>query len=345
MKKILFPILVVILFSISSNAQIVEKENINWLSFKQVDSLFKITQKPIIINFYANDNDSSRLMFDSIFHDKNIVSYINTAFYAINFDVYSKDTITFFDGTKMYNQNKTKKSYHDFVIKILGTNPYFPSFICFSKQAEGAVYNWYHSVNRMFSVLIFYNEEAYKTTTYENYNRYFAKTYPENSKTGYSMVHVTVHWLGLKEALDRNKTNPKKVFLDLNVNWRNTCSIMAMTTYSDKKISDILNQYYYPVQLTATTKDTLDVFDKVYVNDGKLNGFHQLPVALLNGKMVFPSLLFFDENSKLVGVIQNYYTPEDLEPILLFYAQDAYKTTDWNKFLTDFKKGKSESKN
>ncbi len=339
-----FLLLLVIFISKSIFSQNEEASKvIEWKSFEEVRELFMQNQKPVLINFYTLDCDSCKLMMDSVFSNKDVVSYVNAFFYAINFYAKSQDTVTFFDGTKVA-PSKLKTDFHPIVQNMLGKNPTFPNMIVFNKSAEGTVFPYYKSVNKLFSILIYYAEDVYKTTTYDKYLPFFNKTYPEKSATGYSMVRVAVKWKTLKEALDLNKAVPKRVFLDLHVNWKNTCTMMSMQTFNDPKVSEILNKYYYPVQLDANTKDTLDVFESHYINDGKYNGFHQLAVALLQAKMQFPALLFFDENSKLIAIEHAYFNPEDFVPVLLFYAENAYKTTPWQKFKDDYNQKQLEEK-
>jgi len=334
----------VILFAfITFSLLTAQNKQINWLSFEEADKQFKSAAKPILINFYYSENDSCRLMRDSTFSKEGIVNYINAAFYAINFNVNHTEEITFFDG-QVYKPATSKKAYHTLVTKLLGEKPIFPCLIGFSRQAVGGVYPYFMNENRMYSFLIYYNEDIVGTTDYADYYKYYKKTFPEDGP-GYSMSRVKVKWLSLAEALEKNKTAPKKIFLDININWRNACTIMSMSTYSEPKVYELLNKYFYPVQLAADTKDELRVFDTVYVNDGKYGSYHQLPVALLQGKMKFPAILIFNEQSKLISTNNAYFTPEEMEIFLSFYAENAFKKSDFKKFKTDFisKKNKSNT--
>jgi len=62
-----------------------------------------------------------------------------------------------------------------------------------------------------------------------------------------------------------------------------------------------------------------------------------LPIAALEAKMVFPSFIILDENKKVIAKITGYKTPELLEPLLHYYAEDKYKKMTFEKFKENFK--------
>ncbi|MHC1702267.1 MAG: hypothetical protein AB9846_00025 [Tenuifilaceae bacterium] len=63
---------------------------------------------------------------------------------------------------------------------------------------------------------------------------------------------------------------------------------------------------------------------------------HDLAAALLSGKMSYPSVAYLDGESNLLTAVPGYSTPKDIEPILVFFAEDHYKTTKWEDFRAKF---------
>jgi thioredoxin-related protein len=65
-------------------------------------------------------------------------------------------------------------------------------------------------------------------------------------------------------------------------------------------------------------------------------GYHELAVALLGGKMSFPTVAFLDEQARLIQAVPGYQEPQPFDQILSFFAQDAYKTTTWEQFVENY---------
>ncbi|HPF92880.1 MAG TPA: hypothetical protein PLV65_03030, partial [Tenuifilaceae bacterium] len=63
---------------------------------------------------------------------------------------------------------------------------------------------------------------------------------------------------------------------------------------------------------------------------------HELAAALLQGKMSYPSVAYLDENNQLLTSVPGYVTPAQIEPILVFFGEDHYKTTNWEDFQKTF---------
>ena len=64
-------------------------------------------------------------MLNQTFGLKEVASYINALFYPIKIDIYSKNSITFFDGT-IYKNTGKDGAVHEIVTKLLGENVQMP---------------------------------------------------------------------------------------------------------------------------------------------------------------------------------------------------------------------------
>ena len=118
---------------------------------------------------------------------------------------------------------------------------------------------------------------------------------------------------------------------------RQSCTLMRTQTYNNPEIAKYLNEKFYPVSIDVFTQDTLKIFNQTYINENKPHKYHQLPIAALEGKMIFPAFLILDENGKVLEKINKYMTPENIAPILHYYGDDKYKTQSWEKFLVNYK--------
>jgi thioredoxin-related protein len=114
---------------------------------------------------------------------------------------------------------------------------------------------------------------------------------------------------------------------------------MDASTFIDPVIVEYMNDKFYAVKLNAETSDTITINGQEFVNPkpGSRRSSHQLAVALLNGKMSYPSFVFLDEDIKLITVLPGYNPPEKLEPILHYIAEGAYKEESYRDYFSGFK--------
>ncbi len=108
-----------------------------------------------------------------------------------------------------------------------------------------------------------------------------------------------VKWLGLEEALVLNKENPKKILIDVYTNWCYYCKVMDKKTYSNPKIANYINTHFYPVKFNAEQKEDLTINGKTYkyISSGR-RGYNAFAVALLEGKLSYPTTVFLMTKQK-----------------------------------------------
>ncbi|MEN8121782.1 MAG: DUF255 domain-containing protein [Bacteroidota bacterium] len=322
------------LFAQQGSHEVYDTSKVEWKSFEETNKLFLKNQKPVFIFLYDKNEDSSMVMLNQIFGLEEVANYINILFYPIKLEIYSKDTLTFFDGNKYTNSEKDN-GMHDLAVKLTGGIPQAPSILIFSKEATGKVYSGFKDRNHIFPILIFYAEDTYKSTTYEDFEKYYFKTYPPGQKQ--IMTRILVKWKSIEEAFELNKKYPKKIFVNLYSNYNINCTMMRLKTYNNPQIADYLNKNFYCVNLDVKSQDTINLFEQKYINEGASHGYHQLPISFLNGQMNFPAFLIFDEKSKFLDKKQEFMTPEAFEPIIKFVGSDAYKKQKWPDYLKSFR--------
>ena len=322
------------LFSQQESNNNIDTSKVEWKSFEEVSRLFLEKQKPVIIFLFDKNDDSSSVMLNGVFGLDEVANYINVLYYPVKLEIHSHDTLTFFDGNK-YTNTGNKLGVHDLATKLASGIPQTPSILIFSKEAVGTVYPGFKDRDHIFPVLIYYAENTYKSTDYEEFEEYYFNTYPPGRKQ--IMTRILVKWKSIEEAFELNKKYPKKVFINLYNNYNINCTMMRLKTYNNPKIADYLNKNFYCVNLDVKSKDTIKLFEQTYINEGASHGYHQLAISFLKGKMNFPAFLIFDENSKFMDKKQEYMTPGAFEPIIKFIGKDAYKKQKWDVYLKSFK--------
>jgi thioredoxin-related protein len=147
-----------------------------------------------------------------------------------------------------------------------------------------------------------------------------------------------VKWYTIEEALELNKTQERKIFIDVYTDWCGWCKKMEATTFTHPAIAKILNEDYYAVRFDAETNDTINFAGQKFINEGnRSRSPHQLAVALLQGKMSYPSVAYLNENNQLLTAVPGFYSADRLEPLLKFFAEDAFKSVSFEEYQKTFK--------
>lgn len=147
-----------------------------------------------------------------------------------------------------------------------------------------------------------------------------------------------VKWYSFSEAVELNKENPKKIFVDVYTDWCGWCKKMDKATFANEVIADYMNTNFYPVKLDAERTDTVDFKGYTFVNenpDGRRSS-HQLAQALLNGRMSYPSYVFLNEENEVITVVPGFHPPERFEAIIHYFGEDAFKNTKWEEYNSSF---------
>jgi len=148
-----------------------------------------------------------------------------------------------------------------------------------------------------------------------------------------------VNWMSMNEALEANKKNPKKIIVDMYTDWCGWCKRMDATTFSNPNIAQYINQYYYAVKLNAEGNDSIYWNGKVYKNTmygQSRKSTHSIAYELAKGRLSYPTLVFLDDSSKLIAPIPGYRSPADIQPVLIYFAENLHTYVDLQGFMNDF---------
>ncbi len=147
-----------------------------------------------------------------------------------------------------------------------------------------------------------------------------------------------IKWYSIEEAVELNKKNPKKIFIDFYTTWCGWCKRMDATTFSHPWIIKYMNKHFYPVKFNAETNKTITIGNKQFVNKnaGKKRGAHQFAIAILQGKMSYPSIAFLDEKLQLLFSVPGYRKPKSMETFLVWVATETYKNTSYEEFVKSY---------
>jgi len=158
------------------------------------------------------------------------------------------------------------------------------------------------------------------------------------SQTNYQTENKSVKWYTIEEAGKKVTQTPRPMFIDAYTDWCGWCKKMDKETFTDPVIIDILNSKFYPVKFDAESKEKITFLGQTYINDGKYGNAHQLAVALLQGQLSYPTVVFLTQDSGKIGIspVPGFRQAGEIEVLLNFFADKSYKTQKWQDYQQNF---------
>ncbi|MBP1839194.1 thioredoxin family protein [Formosa algae] len=142
-----------------------------------------------------------------------------------------------------------------------------------------------------------------------------------------------INWLSFNEALELQKTAPKKIMMDAYTNWCGPCKMLDKNTFQNKDVVAYVNENYYAVKFNAEGKEAVSYQGNTYENpnfdpakENKRNSVHEFARAL--GVNAYPTIVFLDEAAQVITPVRGYQKPQQLELYLKLFSTDKYKELD-----------------
>jgi thioredoxin-related protein len=146
-----------------------------------------------------------------------------------------------------------------------------------------------------------------------------------------------IRWYNFEEAVELSSRNPKKILVDIYTDWCGFCKQMDAITFSNEQVAKYINEHYYAVKFNSETTDTIFFQGHQFINEGNgRRSAHQLSIALLQGKMSYPSVVYIDKDLALLTAVPGFRKPDQIEPILRFFAEGHYKDKSWEDYMESF---------
>ncbi len=145
---------------------------------------------------------------------------------------------------------------------------------------------------------------------------------------GTSLQAQEIQWMTLAEALEAQKTVPKKIFMDVYTKWCGPCKALDKNTFGNRDVARYISEHYYAVKFNAEGEEEINFYDQVFRNPNydpnrrSRNATHQFTQFL--GIKGYPTMVFFSEEGDPIMPVVGYYKPQQLEPYLKMIKQGDY---------------------
>ncbi len=146
----------------------------------------------------------------------------------------------------------------------------------------------------------------------------------------------SLQWYTVDQIEQVVRKHHKKVLIEVFTNWSDGFRQLERNALNRQQIISYLNDKFLTVKFDAETRADVNFRNKTYhfVSQSGV-GFNELASELLQGQMVYPTLVFLDENMNLIQTIQ-YRSPEQFEMIITYFGDDNHKKMPWKKYEQNY---------
>ena len=71
-----------------------------------------------------------------------------------------------------------------------------------------------------------------------------------------------INWMSMNEALNTQKKNPKKIFIDVYTVWCGPCRMLSEKTFKNKDVVKYINDTFYAVKFNAEGNEDVTYKEK-----------------------------------------------------------------------------------
>ena len=148
----------------------------------------------------------------------------------------------------------------------------------------------------------------------------------------------SVQWMSFEEAVTKSKKEKRKIFVDVYTDWCGWCKVMDRNTFNDPAVAKILNENFYPVKLNAEQRESIEFSGHTFkfIESGR-SGYHELAASLLNNQLSYPTVVFLNEDFKIIQPLAGYRKAPEFHMIAKYIGEDHYKSIPWDDFQKQYK--------
>jgi uncharacterized protein YyaL (SSP411 family) len=145
-----------------------------------------------------------------------------------------------------------------------------------------------------------------------------------------------MEWMTVDQAAGKLQQEKRPVLIDLYTTWCGWCKEMDRKTYSNRKVAEYLGEKFYCVKVDAETKDAISWLGRTYEYNTQYKS-NMFALYLTQGRLEFPTTVIIPPG-EAPQAIPGYLPPGDLESVVKYFGEGAYKTQGFDVYMKNFKK-------
>ncbi len=331
-----------ILFTQSLSAQeIIPPSNIQWYTLDKAVELAKENPRPIMLDVYTDWCTWCKFLMKTTFANQGIADYINNNFYAARFNAETFDTVSY-QGKKFFNRRIGSRPSHDLSAILLDGKLSYPSIVFFDREGNKTIVPGYKEPKDIEPFLVYFAENINKTGSLNDFYINFMHAYPDSYEKDHSIFKIDpklkpdtlgkIEWIRPENLEKIQKKKGRMAFVFFYTNWSIGSKVMERTSFRNRELATFVNSNSYPIKIDAATNDTIEFLGKKYFGTG-VNQPHQIAYALLNKNFQMPSLVVLDDKNNIIGMINGYWSQNQLIPLFNYFFDNSYKNISFQDYL------------
>jgi thioredoxin-related protein len=146
---------------------------------------------------------------------------------------------------------------------------------------------------------------------------------------------TAVDWISVGQAADKLQQEKRPVLIDLYTTWCGWCKEMDRRTYSNKKVAAYLGEKFYTVKVDAETHSAITWRGRTYAYNPQYRS-NEFALYLTHGRLEFPTTIIIPPGDE-PQAIPGYLEPKELELLVKYFGEGAYKTQGFDVYQKSFK--------
>ncbi|MCS6929583.1 MAG: DUF255 domain-containing protein [Saprospiraceae bacterium] len=149
-----------------------ESVSVKWYTWEEAVALHKKRPKKIFVDVYTHWCGWCKRMDKVTFTHPEVVAYLNKHFYAVKLDAEQREDIRFNDQTFKFVETGNGRGVHTLAYSLLDGRMGYPSMVYLNEKFERIMISpGYKEAADLLKELHFAAEDAYKTTSWEEYRK------------------------------------------------------------------------------------------------------------------------------------------------------------------------------